>query len=255
MSGRDAGAGADALSSLPPPPPRPVQWRRAWEQVVLLWRNDPKDALDAAYGIKDALGGMTDERLLQRVLRDPVGRAVMAERADLPGLLADHARLAEMPPGSLGRAYLEFARRHGINAAYLIESEHRMSRDFGKLDPVRQWFSDRLTVLHDVWHVLAGYDAVNAGESAIICFSIGQGLTYRPMPVFVVMMLLAGHLTPRRAFEAHRRGRRAALLVAQDYETLLWKPLEDVRRELGLPAPTVDHAGRTPEGMLIPASA
>jgi len=244
-----------ALAALPPAPRRPVQWRRTWKQIELIHSADPRYVLDAAYGIKDALGGMTDERLLRRVLRDPVGRALVAERPDLPSLLADHEALARMPEGSLGRAYLHFAKRHGINAAALIESEHRMSRDFGKLDPLRQWFSDRLTVLHDLWHVLAGYDAISPGESALICFSIPQGLTYRPMPIFVVMMLLARHITPRLAFEAFRRGRRAASLVAQPYEQLLWRPLAEVRRELNLFEASVEHAGHAPEGMLIPLSA
>ena len=113
--------------------------------------------------------------------------------------------------------------------------------------------SDRLTVLHDLWHVLSGYDAVSPGESAIICFSIPQGLTYRPMPIFVVMLLLARQLSPRRAWEAYRRGRRAAFLVAQPYEELLPRPLDEVRRALRLPPPALDHAGAVPDGMLIPS--
>jgi ubiquinone biosynthesis protein COQ4 len=240
---------------MPPAPRRPVQWRRAWRQVELLWEGRPENAVDAAYAIKDALGGRTDERLLRRVHEDPGGRDLLARRPELPALLADHAALAAMPPGSLGHAYLGFARRHGLNAAKLVESEHRMSRDFGHLDPLRQWFGDRLTVLHDLWHVLAGYDATTPGESALICFSIPQGLRYRPMPIFVVMMLLARHIAPRDAIEAYRRGRRAAFLPAQDFERLLTEPLDRVRRELGIGAPRRDHAGGVTDGMLIPEPA
>ena len=243
------------LSEFPPAPSRPIQWRRAWKQVELLWEGRPENALDAAYAIKDALGGATDERLLRRVLEEPAGRRVVARRLSLPALLADHASLGAMPEGSLGREYLAFALRHGLNAAKLVDSEHRMSRDFGHLDPLRQWFSDRLTVLHDLWHVLAGYDATPPGESAIICFSIPQGMSYRPMPVFVVMLLLARHLTPRRAFEAFCRGRRAAFLSAQPFEELLTLPLDLVRRRLGIGPPRRDHPGRLPEALLIPESA
>jgi ubiquinone biosynthesis protein COQ4 len=253
-SAADAPSLAD-LARLPAPPRRPVQWRRAWRQVQLLWRGRPEDAVDAAYAIKDALGGQTDERLLRRMLADSTGRELLARRPRLPALLSDHSALARLPDGSFGRAYLAFCRRHRINAATLVESENRMSRDFGRLDPLRQWFSDRLTVLHDLWHVLGGYDATQPGESAMICFSLPQGLGYRPMPVFVVMLLLAGHLSPRRALEAFRRGRRAAFLVAQPYEELLPQPLEAVRRRLGLPPPADDHPGRPPDGMLIPAAA
>jgi ubiquinone biosynthesis protein COQ4 len=240
--------------ALPAAPARPVQWRRAWRQVRLLWRGHPEDALDAAYAIKDALGGRTDERLLGRMLAHPIGRELVARRPDLPALLSDHDALARLPEGSFGRAYLAFCQRHRINAASLVESENRMSRDFGHLDPLRQWFSDRLTVLHDLWHVLGGYDATHPGESAMICFSLPQGLTYRPMPVFVVMLLLAGHLTPRRALEAFRRGRCAAFLVAQPYEELLGQPLEAVRHRLGLAPPAQDHPGQPTGGMLIPAT-
>jgi len=242
-----------SLAALPPAPRRPVQWRRAWEQVRILWEGRPERQVDAAYSINDALGGQNDERLLRRLLARPDGRRLLAARPDLPALLGDHAALRALPDGSFGRAYLAFAERHGLDSRKLVESQHRMSRDFGRLDPLRQWLSDRLTVLHDLWHVLAGYDATHAGESALICFSIPQGMLYRPMPLFVVMMLLARHLSPRCAFEAFGRGRRAAFLVAQPFEELLREPLDAVRARLAIAPPARGHAGRVPASMLIPA--
>jgi len=249
----DAARSAPTLEALPPAPRRPVQWRRAWRQVQIIWEGRPEAQLDAAYSINDALGGMNDERLLRRLLARGDGRALLARQPDLPALLADRAALRALPEGSFGRAYLAFAERHGLNSRKLVESQHRMSRDFGRLDPLRQWLSDRLTVLHDLWHVLAGYDATHAGESALICFSIPQGMLYRPMPVFVVMMLLARHLSPRCAFQAFERGRRAARLVAQPFEELLAEPLEVVRARLAIAPAEIGHAGRVPRSMLIPA--
>ena len=248
----EAPGAALSLDRLPPAPRRPIQWRRAWRQVQIIWEGRAENQVDAAYAINDALGGLNDERLLRRLLARSDGRRLLAERPLLPELLADHAALRAMPAGSLGRAYLAFAERHGLNARKLVDSQHRMSRDFGRLDPLRQWLSDRLTVLHDLWHVLAGYDATHAGESALICFSIPQGLLYRPMPIFVVMLLLARHLTPRCAFEAFQRGRRAAFLVAQPCEELLLEPLEIVRARLAIVPAEVGHPGRVPASMRIP---
>jgi ubiquinone biosynthesis protein COQ4 len=242
------------IENLPPAPRRPVQWRRAWQSLELLREGKPENALVGAYGVKDSLGGLTDEHLLRRVAATPSGQAILQRRDSLPDLLADHARLAAMPDGSFGRAYLAFARRHGLNARKLVEAEHEMSRDYGRLDPLRQWFCDRLTVLHDLWHVLAGYDATQPGESAIVCFSMPQGLWYRPMPIFVITLLLQRHLGLRSVIRAFRRGARAEFLPALDYAELLPLPLPEVRRRLRLPPPIEDHCEAIPQ-LLIPEPA
>lgn len=174
------------------------------------------------------MGGMSDERQLARFLDHQTGRALLERRVSLADALADHDGLRSLPVGSLGREFLAFCERHALNARKRIESQHQMSRDYAALDPVRQWVSDRFTVMHDLWHVLAGYDATHAGESALMCFSLPQRANDRALPIFVVMSLLSGRISRRNALEAIGRGRRAAYLSSQPFEQLLSDPLDAV---------------------------
>ncbi len=244
--------GPAAVADLPEARPRPVQWRRLGRQLAILWEADPAKVLDAAFSVADALGGMSDERQLRRILACAEGRRLMAHRGSLVDALADCEALRALPEGSLGRAFLAFSERHGLDPRALIESQHEMSRDYLDLDPVRRWLSDRFTVMHDLWHVLAGYDATHAGESALMCFSLPQRVNDRALPIFVVMSVLSGRIRPRNAWQAVRRGRRARLLAAQDLEGLLPLPLAQVRERLGITPPARAHPGSNSEGLLIP---
>ena len=173
-----------SLEALPSPVPRPVQWQRLRENLAILRGGDTTKLLDAAYSVGDSIGGMSDERHLRRMWRSKAGRDLLAARPSLAEALSDHSALAALPDESLGHYFLSFAVRHGIDSMALLESQHAMSRDYLELDPVRQWLSDRLTVMHDLWHVLAGYDATTSGESALMCFSLPQRVNDRALPIF-----------------------------------------------------------------------
>ena len=97
-----------SIESLPEPVPRPVQWRRLYRNLAALNRGDPAEVLDAAYSVGDAIGGMSDERQLRRILATQEGRSLLARGGSLTDALADHAALARLPEGSLGRAFLVF---------------------------------------------------------------------------------------------------------------------------------------------------
>ena len=242
-----------SIEALPRAIARPVEWRRLREQLAILNEADSAKVLDAAFSVGDALGGMSDERHLRRVLRSPVVQRLIGEQSSLVDALADHALLRAMQPDSLGRAFLHFSRRHGLDSRKLIESQHAMSRDYAQLDPVRQWLSDRLTVMHDLWHVIVGYDATTAGESALMCFSLPQRVNDRALPIFVVMSIATGKIGLRNAIEAIERGRRAVYLPAQPLEELLPLPLDQVREQLAVSAPHAAHPGPLTTSMLIPA--
>jgi ubiquinone biosynthesis protein COQ4 len=241
-----------SVEALPPTKPRPVQWRRLGEQLSILWEADPANVLDAAYSTGDAIGGMSEERQLERMLRAPEGRALLELGVSLTDALADHEALAAMPAGSLGREFLTFSLRHGLDPRALIESQHEMSRDYKQLDPTRRWVRDRFTVMHDLWHVLAGYDATHAGESALMCFSCPQRVNDRALPIFIVMSLLTKRIGVRDAWAAFQRGRRCVFLSTQPFEQLLERPLADAREQLGISPPRVAHPAPTILEMLIP---
>jgi ubiquinone biosynthesis protein COQ4 len=141
-------------------------------------------------------------------------------------------------------------RSRGINSAALVQAQRNMSRDYAQLDPARQWFSDRLTVLHDLWHILTGYAAQPRGEAAIVAFSYAQGLDYRPMPIFLALSVIMRVARPRELWAAYRRGRRTSSLILQSYEELLPLPLATVRARLNLPEGHAAHGPHPGDGLL-----
>jgi len=237
--------------SLPDSRTRPVQWRRLWRHLKILNATDPQTVLDAAYSVGDSLGGMSEERQLKHFLATHSGQALLESKVSLTEALADQEALARMPEGSLGRTFLQFAERLGLNPRKLIESQHEMSRDYARLDGVRQFVRDRSTVMHDLWHVLVGYDATEAGESALMCFSLPQRVNDRALPIFIAMSVLTGKLRAGNAWQALRRGRRAASLIEQPFEQLLPLPLAEVRARLEISEPRAAHPGSVSEGLLI----
>ena len=166
--------------------------------------------------------------------------------------MCDHSALAALPDESLGHYFLSFAVRHEIDSMALLESQHAMSRDYLELDPVRQWLSDRLTVMHDLWHVLAGYDATTSGESALMCFSLPQRVNDRALPIFIVTSTVTGQIGIRDAVRGIRRGMQTKYLPEQPLEEFLPQPLDQVRRALGITPPRVSHAQMKHPDMLIP---
>jgi len=226
-----------------------VQWRRtgtAFRALVLQQGN----VLDATYSVVDAMGGMCEERLFQKFRKTPEGQRLLAERPDLPRLLSDHQTLVQLPEGTVGRIFADVCIGAGINSMALVEAQRSMSRDYAKLDPARQWFSDRLTVLHDLWHILSGYATQPRGEAGIVAFSYAQGLDYRPIPFFMALSVIMRVARVREVWGAYRRGRRTAPLVLQRYEELLALPLETVRERLHIPDGPAWHGPRRGEGLL-----
>ncbi len=245
----------DMVAAMPPAKKRPVQWRRLWQQLAILNDSDPAKVLDAAFSVGDALGGMSEERLVQRILTDSSAREFIAEKSSLVDALADRETLSAMAEDSLGHHFFRFCQQHGIQPRKLIESQHDMSRDYKSLDPLRQYLSDRFTVMHDLWHVLAGYDATTAGESALMCFSLAQRINDRALPIFITMSACTGKLSFGNTIEAIKRGRQSTFLPAKHFESLLPLPLQEVRQRLAISPPQLAHPGKNTTGMLIPLPA
>jgi ubiquinone biosynthesis protein COQ4 len=190
----------------------------------------------------DALGGRGDEPLFQEFARSGEGRRLLALRPSLVAALADREALRRLPDGSLGRAYLAFAEERGFAADGLQQANDRgLGEANARLDEDRRWFYQRLTAMHDLWHVLTGYRTDESGEAALLAFSLAQGIAGRGMRVILLAAAWRGPRGGALAFQrqlvaAWRRGRRCARLVLVPYEDLLPRPLASLRGELRIPA-------------------
>jgi len=199
---------------------------------------DPTDTKQA-FRIADALAFDTPERTLRRYRRTSEGSRRLCERRRLLETLVDRDKLAAMPDGSFGRAYLAFIDREGITAAGLVQASVDGQMSHG--DPDTAYVQQELRDMHDLWHTLLGYKGDLLGESAILAFSFAQ--TWHPGVGFLVGvgLVMSGELKYRRFIvDGFLKGRRAAWLPAQAWEELLPLPLDEVRARLGI-TPVADY--------------
>lgn len=217
---------------------RPMDFRTAFDALSALFANP--DDTKQAFRVVEALSGATGERLFAKFRATDVGRKSLAEHRSLLPLLKDTQSLEALPANTLGRAYLEFLRSQQITADGLVAaSEEGYSLD-PDLDADRRLFNDRLRDMHDLWHVVSGYRGDLIGEGAVLAMSFAQTRN-----IGVGLMALLGIVKIGGTFPGTRkiiwngflRGRRAAWLPAVDWELMLARPLDDVRRELGFDAP------------------
>jgi ubiquinone biosynthesis protein COQ4 len=238
-----------AFATAPPRPSRrpaatPFQARRAFRLLREVIRN-PEDT-DQVFEFFEAVGGDEGTRAFERLTADPEGRRLLAARPSLVAALGDEAALAALPEDSLGGWYLRFMRARGFAPSGLLEARERGAKSRVLDDEEHEWFSDRINVMHDLWHVVTGYGTDELGEAALIAFSHAQ-IPNRSFPLLLVAAVLKGPKSwdlgwPRYLWRAYRRGRRAKLLTAAHWEELLPLPVPEVRRRLGVEPAAVWHA-------------
>ncbi len=213
---------------------RPIELVTAFRAMRTLL-DDPDDTAQV-FRIIRALSGNSFERLFQRVLADPTGAVVLGRKSDILPVLQDRARLRELSDGTLGREYARFLDKEGISAEGLVDASEDQYDDAVYRDERARVLGMRLRDTHDLWHVVTGYQRDLFGEHALLSFTYAQTRNHG-IGFIVVMAALRrwreGHtdVIPL-AWQAYRRGRRAASFVAADWEALLELPLAEVRRRL-----------------------
>lgn len=186
-----------------------------------------------------SLTGPSALTLFRRVQADPVGGALLAERRDLSITLNDRAYLASLPAGSLGRSYFEWTAARDFTAEGIADA---ISAQVGRrLEDPRSVMAARVVDMHDLWHVLNGWDSDIHGELHLLGYSYAQLGAYAWLILALLTNLVLATAGRPEGFgylrNAIRRGRRATLLVAVPWEEMLPLPIDEVRRRLGIEAP------------------
>jgi ubiquinone biosynthesis protein COQ4 len=182
----------------------------------------------------DALRGKTTLRQLARFRATEFGRAALAARPRLFDRLEDWDTLKALPAGTLGRAYYEFMASENLSAEGLAKaSTIPQSSD----DII--WFRERNREMHDLLHIVAGYGRDPLGEGCLVAFSYAQTgqLGFAAIALFVarrISQARPGQPMRRAIFEGYRRGRGAKWLVGADWETLLSRPVEEIRQQFAV---------------------
>jgi len=215
-------------------------WLKAGRGLLRL-RRDYNDTA-AVFDIIAALEGPSLWRAYRRMRLDPVGRALIEAGEELSDRLMDSAWVASHPLGSVGAAYRAFLRGKRFNARVLADAllESADVPALRRRGAPAAWWPRYVTDVHDIAHVIAGYDSDPKGEGCLMAFTFAQleGLGYAA--IAAGSALLFG---PLAVAEGYARGRRAAWLWAEDWAARFAEPLADVRRRLNV-APARHYAAR-----------
>lgn len=183
-------------------------------------------------GDKDALKGFDD-----LALTSPAAPGMLEDRYLSP--TPDREYLASLPDGSLGREFERYLADNNLDANLLresafIEAHQKRGEDVGYL-------AERGFQLHDLFHVLTGYDTTPLGEVRVVSFTVAQ--TPAPYPAMIIasrplqMVLYKPELLPvvmDAITDGWALGRRAKPLIDIHWEEYWERPLAELRDEYQL---------------------
>ena len=148
----------------------------------------------------------------------------------------DLAALAALPEDTFGHAYARFMRTHSLD---LIEVTGNLPAEM----VARNAFNVRYGIIHDMTHVLLGFDVSWPGEVGVWAFIGAQNYSRQFNLAGWLSLFVAPLFSPLRvgeAISAWKRGRALArgakLLITERLEEQLHRPLAEVRAELGIAA-------------------
>lgn len=221
-------------------PPR-RDWRKALRSVRRLLAD--KDDTVQVFEIMRALNGTATRDGYLRLLGTANGGRLAYQRRELAEVLMDRAALATLPAGSVAAHYLAFTERGQISADGLADVSRVVNQaGIDALHPVA-WYGRRIRDVHDLWHILAGYDLSGLGEACLVAFSYPQtralGWAAIATGAWLTALRQRGHPYARAIREGYARGQAAAWLPGVDYEALLAEPLDAARARLGLKPPAI----------------
>jgi ubiquinone biosynthesis protein COQ4 len=217
---------------------------RAGRALSALMR-DPDD-LPQVFTLIESISGTAPHRLLRGFRRTNTGRRILRDERDIVPILADRESLRALPEGSLGRAYLAFVESEGISPEGIRDASLRNQE---RSVPVAfAYLHSRMRDTHDLWHAATGYRGDVRGELALLAFTLAQNWnTGVALIVATAIVKGLGGGATEMILDGYRRGRAAAWLPAQDWESRLPRPHREVRQRLKLGAPAEYVPLRTSE--------
>lgn len=190
----------------------------------------PDDPVAAAL-LNAGLDGDIYRREATALQQTEFGRALLAERPTLQKGAVDLAALAQLPEGTVGRAFAAYFEQNKIepfSTPYEIRNE---------VDYLIKWYRET----HDLHHVLTGYAIDAVGEMEVQAFALGN-LGFRvSMMILCFAALLRPHNLPPmwkywdRLKVAYRRGKASENLFTVRYEQHFEATVESLRAKLRIP--------------------
>jgi len=229
------------MATLPPFPGTTGRrdWRTAFGAIRKLLANG--DDTTQVFRIMKALNAGNAERNYARLLATEQGGRIAYQRVELTERFTDKAWVAQFAPGTVGAAYRDFLETTGYSADGLAEVSKVIRED--EMAHPYAWFGRRTRDVHDIWHVLTGYQADESlGEACLVAFSYAQvgglGWAWIAGAASLKSLKVTGNrLFSRAVWEGYRHGRKAKWLIGEDYEALMAEPIDQARARLGIAEP------------------
>jgi ubiquinone biosynthesis protein Coq4 len=171
----------------------------------------------------------------EAVARAHPGAAEAAVRPQPPRLSL--ATLATQPEGSLGHDFYRLITDNKFD----LEVLDREAIGLGRLPPALAYLNTRILQMHDIWHLVGGYQTTALHEVAISSFQLGQfGHNYSAMFLAVVTASSRFAFPPglpvllQVMAEAWRHSRTSPSFMAIPWEAEWHQPLGSVRAKFGI---------------------
>jgi ubiquinone biosynthesis protein COQ4 len=204
-------------------------------RAVRALKANPEDT-SQIFVIFRALRGRSGVRLFRRFAASPTGAAILREKRDLLPVLENRAALAALPAGSMGRAYFDFMEQEKLTADGLVTASQSWEQDVVAPDVDR--FRNRMRDAPDLTHILTGYGRDPLGELCLLAFMNRHSKNAGQLLIVAMSWTRLPKTARAAVIQGWRNGAKARWFQDLNYEALLARPLEDVRRDLNIPAPT-----------------
>ena len=198
---------------------------------------DPRASVPLAHtfmrvGDEEALKAFDD-----MALASPGAEEMLKDRYLSP--TPDLAYLAGLADGTLGKEFERYLTLNGLDVTLLresafIEAHHKRGDDVGYL-------AERGFQLHDLFHVLTGYDTTPLGEVRVVSFTVAQAPA--PYPAMIMasrplqILLYRPQLLPfimDAITDGWVLGRKAKPLLGVHWEEHWEQPLAELRKAYDL---------------------
>lgn len=222
--------GIDTINTETKPKYLPIRPLRAFWYFIKANRN-PVDT-DSALLMQLYLHGNEHEALYQRFRMHPLGQEIIARKQELYQKLHNANWLRSLPESTLGNAYQAFLDANNLDTAVLDSYYVRLDPTFNNLDDERKRVLRRVRGMHDLWHVVLGYGTDVSGEIQIMVFMNEQIPNRSFRFATALIKLFQSKKYPnicRLIADAKIRAQTCEWLPVQDWESLLEKPLKEVR--------------------------
>ncbi|MDP3854804.1 Coq4 family protein [Phenylobacterium sp.] len=222
--------------------PAPEFWTEFWARA--LDTVGGKDALDVTARTADLAGRLAPAFSLRvAAMAGAYAGVAQAAAAGYPRKFTLET-LARCPRDSLGGEFHALIVDNGFD----LEVLDREALGLAGLPAPLDYLNARILQCHDLWHLLAGYRTTALHEVAISAFQMAQfGHHYSSMFLAVVLTKIAATqpaalpLFLDTILTAWTHGRETPPLIGLDWEAIWNRPLEALRKELGVTAYSSPH--------------